>query len=75
MMGSPDTEYGHDANEEPLHKVHINYTFAAGKFPVTRALAPADRDEPPPTIRRAAAPAAIAAMLPARHACLGALAG
>jgi formylglycine-generating enzyme required for sulfatase activity len=36
MMGSPDTEKGHQADEGPVHEVRIAYSFAVGKYPVTR---------------------------------------
>jgi formylglycine-generating enzyme required for sulfatase activity len=36
MMGSPPSEYGRFYNENPQHRVTIDYDFAMGKFPVTR---------------------------------------
>jgi formylglycine-generating enzyme required for sulfatase activity len=36
MMGSPDSEVGHGKAEGPVHQVRIAYTFAVGKYPVTR---------------------------------------
>jgi|SRR5579863_389745 len=37
LMGSPVTEAGRDSDEEdPQHRVTIDYDFAVGKFPVTR---------------------------------------
>jgi formylglycine-generating enzyme required for sulfatase activity len=36
MMGSPDDEKGRDREEGPMHEVRITYTFAVGKYPVTR---------------------------------------
>jgi len=35
MMGSPDSEAHHNANEEPLHLVRIGYAMAVSKYPVT----------------------------------------
>ncbi len=35
MMGSPETESGHDARESPQHKVTIARNFAVAKFEVT----------------------------------------
>ena len=35
-MGSPDTEAGRAANESPRHRVRIGYSFAVGKYPVTK---------------------------------------
>jgi formylglycine-generating enzyme required for sulfatase activity len=37
MMGSPPSEFGRFYNESPQHRVTIDYDFAMGKFPVTRA--------------------------------------
>jgi formylglycine-generating enzyme required for sulfatase activity len=37
MMGSPPSEFGRFYNESPQHRVTIDYDFAIGKFPVTRA--------------------------------------
>jgi formylglycine-generating enzyme required for sulfatase activity len=37
MMGSPPSEFGRVYNESPQHRVTIDYDFAIGKFPVTRA--------------------------------------
>ncbi len=37
IMGSHAGEPGHDASEEPQHKVEIGKPFAAGRFPVTFA--------------------------------------
>src|SRR5262249_55671822 len=38
MMGSPPTEVGreNDAEEDPYHEVTIAYSFAVGKFEITR---------------------------------------
>lgn len=36
MMGSPESEAGHYADEGPQHRVNINYRLAAGKYEVTR---------------------------------------
>ena len=35
-MGSPENEAGHAANEGPRHRVRIGYSFAIGKYPVTK---------------------------------------
>jgi len=35
-MGTPASESGHKASEEPQHLVTIGYSFAVGKFDVTR---------------------------------------
>jgi formylglycine-generating enzyme required for sulfatase activity len=35
MMGSPETENGHDPRESPLHKVTIPQPFSVSKFPIT----------------------------------------
>jgi len=35
-MGSPDAEAGRAANESPRHRVRIAYSFAVGKYPVTK---------------------------------------
>jgi len=35
-MGSSDAEAGHAANEGPRHRVRIGYSFAVGKYPVTK---------------------------------------
>jgi hypothetical protein len=36
MMGSPHSEVGHFGEESPVHEVRIAYSFAVGKYPVTR---------------------------------------
>ena len=36
-MGSPRGEAGHEENEEPLHRVRIDYQFAVGVYEVTFA--------------------------------------
>src|SRR3954468_21432083 len=36
MMGSPDDERGHRANEGPVHEVVIGNTFYLGVHPVTQ---------------------------------------
>ena len=36
MMGSPDSEAGRLDNEGPVHRVTIAYSFAVGKYEVTR---------------------------------------
>jgi formylglycine-generating enzyme required for sulfatase activity len=35
MMGSPETERGHKADEEPFHRVTLSKAFAISKFEVT----------------------------------------
>ncbi|KAF1003424.1 MAG: Serine/threonine-protein kinase pkn1 [Luteibacter sp.] len=35
LMGSPDGERGHDANESPLHEVEVDKGFAMGRSSVT----------------------------------------
>jgi formylglycine-generating enzyme required for sulfatase activity len=35
-MGSPHSEQGHFGDEAPMHEVRIGYSFAAGKYPVTK---------------------------------------
>jgi formylglycine-generating enzyme required for sulfatase activity/serine/threonine protein kinase len=35
-MGSPSSEAGHFDDESPQHQVTIGYSFAVGKYPVTR---------------------------------------
>ncbi len=35
-MGSQDAETGRAANESPRHRVRIGYSFAVGKYPVTK---------------------------------------
>jgi formylglycine-generating enzyme required for sulfatase activity len=35
MMGSPESEKGHQKDESPVHEVHIAYTFAFSKLPIT----------------------------------------
>jgi formylglycine-generating enzyme required for sulfatase activity len=36
-MGSPDAETGRTEDEGPMHEVHIRYTFAVSRYPITRA--------------------------------------
>jgi formylglycine-generating enzyme required for sulfatase activity len=36
LMGSPEDERQRASGEGPVHEVHIGYTFAVSKFPVTR---------------------------------------
>ena len=36
MMGSPDSEEGRNDNEGPVHRVTFAYSFAVGKYEVTR---------------------------------------
>jgi formylglycine-generating enzyme required for sulfatase activity len=36
MMGSPPSELGRSGDEGPVHTVTIGYSFAVGKYPVTR---------------------------------------
>lgn len=37
VMGSPETETGRDKDETPQHNVAIGYSFAVGRYEVTRA--------------------------------------
>ncbi|MDD5068704.1 MAG: SUMF1/EgtB/PvdO family nonheme iron enzyme [Candidatus Pacebacteria bacterium] len=37
MMGSPETEIGHDVGESPRHQVTISHAFFMGKFTVTQS--------------------------------------
>jgi formylglycine-generating enzyme required for sulfatase activity/class 3 adenylate cyclase len=37
VMGSPGSQYGHNADESPMRRVAINYRLALSQFPVTVA--------------------------------------